>query len=153
VYAFGVGGGDAHVNAPERALRQSVARQLLPGHAAVRRAIQATAGTAAGEIPRLPPGLPQRRVHDARIAWIEADVDGAGLLVLVEHLGPRLAAVDRAEDTALGVRTEGMPESRHQHDIRIVRIDDECADLPRVFEADVAPGLAAIGRPVDAVPI
>ena len=46
-----------------------------------------------------------------------------------------------------------MAECRDQHDIRIVRIDDHRPDLTRVLEAEMAPGLAAIDRPVHPIAI
>src|SRR5215831_7186838 len=153
VYAFRVRRRDADVNTSEDTRRQSIAGELLPAHTPVGRAVQATARTAAREVPRLATCLPERGVDGARIVWIEADIDRSGVLVLVEHLGPGLAAVGRAKDAAFRIRSEGVAECRDQHDIRIVRIDDHRPDLTRVLEAEMAPGLAAIDRAVHAISV
>ena len=135
--------------------RQAV-RQLLPGRAAVGRLEDAAV------VRRVPPNapffdealllLPERRVDDVRIARIDADVVAADVLVLVEHLLERRAAVGRAEDAALGVRTVRMAERRDEQPIRIA------ADRPRCSRssacraaAEMRPRLAGVGGLVDAV--
>src|SRR3989441_11976954 len=87
------------------------------------------------------------------VVRIEADIDRAGLLVLVEDLAPGLAAVGGAEHAALGVGAEGMAEGRDENDIGILRVDDQRADLAGVPEAGVAPGPAAADRLVDAIAV
>src|SRR5438874_10036570 len=141
------------MDAPEYARGQAVARQVGPARAAVGRAVQAAPRTAAREVPWQPSCLPERGIDDARVVRIEADIDRAGLLVLVEDLAPGLAAVGAAEHAALGVGAEGMAEGRDQNDIGILRVDDQGADLAGVPEADVAPGLAAVDRLVDAIAV
>src|SRR5437588_430444 len=134
-----VGARDRDMDAPEYARGQAVTRQVGPARAAVDRAVQAAPRTAAREVPWQPSCLPERGVHDARVVRIEADIDRAGLLVLVEDLAPGLAAVGGAEHPALGVGAEGMAEGRDQNDSGIRRVDDQRADLAGVPEADVAP--------------
>src|ERR1700733_8078262 len=153
VDAPGVRTRNRDVDAPENARGQAIAAEPRPAHTAVGGAIQSTSRTTAGEIPRLSACLPQRGVDDLRVMWVETHVDRTGLRILVQNLGPGLAAVSRAEHAALGIRTEGMPESGDQHDVRIVRIDDERADLAGILKPDTAPGLAAVDRLVDAVAV
>src|ERR1700757_1450915 len=62
------------------------------------------------EVPGWPACLPQRGINDAWIVRIEADIDRAGVLVLVQHLRPGLAAIGRTEHAAFGIRPEGVPE-------------------------------------------
>ena len=116
-------------------------------------AIQAAARATAREVPRLPARLPERGIDDLRVVRIEGHVDRAGLLVLIEDPGPGLAAIGGAVHAAFGVWTEGMPEGCHQHDVRVGRVDDQRANLAAVLEPDIAPGLAAVDRLVDAVAV
>src|SRR5436853_3078473 len=148
-----VGARDRDMDAPEYARGQAVARQVGPARAAVARAVQAAPRTAAREVPWQPSCLPERGVHDARVVRIEADIDRAGLLVLVEDLAPGLAAVRAADHAALAGGAEGMAEGRDASDIGILRVDDQRADLAGVPEADVAPGPAAVDRLVDAIAV
>src|SRR5262249_55876440 len=96
------------------------------------------------------PRLPQGGEEHARVARVEADVDGAGVGVLAEHLLPGLAAVGGAVDAALGVGAEGVAQDRGVGDVGVMRVDDELADLPGL-PPDVLPGLAAVGALVEAV--
>src|SRR6516165_1665659 len=153
VDALRVRTGHAHVDAPENAGRQPVTRHVLPADSPIARTVEPTSRTSAREIPGLPPGLPQGCVDDARIMRIETDIDRTGVLILVEHLGPGLAAIGSAKYAALGIWSEGVAQCRDQHDVRIVRVDDQRPDLPRVPEADVAPGFTPIDRLVDAVSV
>jgi hypothetical protein len=57
---------------------------------------------------------------------------------------PRLPAVARPEDSALVVGPKRVAEGCHEHDIRVARMDDYRADVPRIGEADMLPGLAGI---------
>src|SRR6185503_9567836 len=68
----------------------------------------------------------------------------------LEHLLPGLAAVFRAVDAALGVRSERVSEHGGEGDVGIGRVDDHRADLPLLLP-DLRPGLAGVRRLVDAV--
>src|SRR6202012_5664355 len=81
------------------------------------------------------------------------EVDGAGVLVLVEHLLPGPAAVTRAEYAALGVGAVGVAERRHEDHVRIPGVDQHAPDLLGVLETDARPGPAAVHRLVHAVPL
>ncbi len=104
-------------------------------------------------MPGLAPHLVERRVNDAGVPGIEHHIDCAGVFVLVEHLLPGLAAIGSAEDAALRVRSPGVSESCDESDVGIAGIDDDCADVARVFEPDVGPCLAGIGGFVHSVTI
>ena len=86
-----------------------------------------------------------------RILRIENDVDAAGAVVEVMNFLPALAAVASAENATFGVFAVSMPESGNEGDIRIRGVDDDFADVARVLQANVVPGLAAVVRTVDAV--
>src|SRR4029078_747557 len=92
--------------------------QLLPGRATVGGledpaavAVLVAAESAALDVALLL--LPQRGVDDVRIGGIDPHVVAAGVLVLVEDLLERLAAVLGAEDAALLVGPVGMAEGGH----------------------------------------
>src|SRR5262249_770490 len=130
---------------------QAVPRQLLPGGAAVGGAIEPAARAATLEDPRLAYHLPHRRLDDARVCWLGLAGDATGLVVDVEHRLPRLTAIARAVDSALAVCAERMPQRRDQHGVGVRRIHCHPADRFRVAQADELPGLAGVGRLVDAV--
>src|SRR5438270_13047316 len=98
------------MDAPEYARGQAVARQVGPARAAVGRAVQAAPRTAAREVPWQPSCLPERGIDDARVVRIEADIDRAGLLVLVEDLAPGLAAVAGTGRSARRVGAECLAQ-------------------------------------------
>src|SRR3954447_13832926 len=119
---------DVEPDASQRSRGQALG-QLLPGAAtvvgAVHRAARSTAVVAPGGALTLIHRGDERlwilRVHD--------DLAGAGMVVDVEDLRPRLAAVGRLVDAALRVRTPQMPDRGDVHDIRVRRIDDDAPDV------------------------
>ena len=129
------------------------ARERLPGVAAVGRLEEAArrAYVRVVVFPRPLPRGPQRGVDRPRVRRIERDVDSARVLVLVEDALHRASAVGGAVDAALRVRAVGMPERRDEDAVRIVWIDDEGGDLPRVAQAvEVLPGAARVVRSEEA---
>ena len=134
-------------------LRQAVFLDVLPGRAAIVRAVEAAARASARHAPRSAPCLPQRRKKNVWIMRIEGYIDAAGVFVFVENLLPCLSAVGRAEDAAFGVRPVGMPQGRDEGDIGIRRINNDLADRARIVQANVLPGLAAVQRLVDTIAV
>ena len=124
--------------------------ELRPGIAAIARDVQAAAGAAAGQLPRLAARLPQAGEQDPRVGRVDGDVAGAGVGVLGEHLLPGLAAVGGAIDAAFLARPERRAEHGGEGDVGIGRMDDDRADLADLLP-DVLPGLAGVGGLVDAV--
>ena len=96
--------------------------------------------------------LPERGVHDVRIARIDLDVVGAGVLVLVQHFLKRPTAIGRAEDAALLVRPVGMAEGGDEEAIGIVRIDCDHRDHLRVVETEIRPALSSVRGLIEAIP-
>src|SRR5262249_29965353 len=135
VDARGLRGRDAEPD-PARMLWETSAAELGPRGPAVRRLEEAAARSARRriDVPRRPPRLPERRVDDARVAGTEREVDRARVVVPVQHLLPRLAAVLGAEDAALRARPVRMPERRDEDAVRVLRVDQDAADLLRVAE-------------------
>ena len=76
---------------------------------------------------------------------IDGEVDRARLVVFVENLVPRFAAVGRAKNTALWIRPVCMTECRDEYVIGIVWIDPNPRNVLRVLQSDVLPRLATVG--------
>src|SRR6187401_1271925 len=95
--------------------------------------------------------LPEHAINHLRIRGIELHLDAARVLVHVEDFLPRGAAVRRAEDPALRVRSVWMAEASDEHDVWILRMDHKAPDLLHVAETDLLPRRSAIGRLEDAV--
>src|SRR5713226_576478 len=146
-----IGTGNRHADFSERALGHAVAFDALPGSAVVVRTVEAVLVAATVERPRSAVAFPHCREEDVGILRIENDVDAAGAVIEVENFLPGFTAVTRAEDAALIVFAVGMAEGGDKSDIGIRRMDDHLADVARVFQTDVVPGLAAIVRTIDAV--
>ena len=147
-------GRDRHADAPLQAARQAlVLRDVGPGVAAVGRAVQSAVRAAAGKRPRLAPDLPHGGEHRAGVVRVDGEIDRAGVLALEQHAVPGLAAVPRPVDSPLVVRPEDVAQCRHVDEVGVVRMHADAADVPRVAEPQVTPGLAAVGRPVDAVAV
>ena len=117
--------------AASETVRGQPVRERLPRRPAVRRFVNAPAGSVRRGIgvPRRPPRVPERCVHDLRIRWIDRDVDGADAVVLVKHVLPRRAAVPGSEQTALCIGRVEMADRRDEHDVRVARIDSDSADV------------------------
>src|SRR5205823_4836878 len=81
----------------------------------------------------------------------EGHLDGAGVLILICSLLPGSAAIERAEEAALGVRAVRMPEDGDKNAVGIARVNGDGTDLLAVAQAEMLPGLAGVGGFVDAV--
>src|SRR4029453_5681940 len=95
--------------------------------------------------PGRAPGLPERGVYHSRSSRLEIEIDGAGRVVLAQHLVPARSTVTRPVDTPLGVGDVRMPGGRHEDHVRIARIDQDAADVLAVAQTDVRPGRTAVG--------
>src|SRR4051794_13780176 len=129
-------------------MRQAMAFETLPRHAAVRRFEQPAAGTAADAAPGVDLDLPHAGEQDPRVVWIHRHVGAAGVLVDEQGPLPRLTAVGRPVDTALLLRTIGVTERAGQRDVGVVRVDDDAADAAGLIEPLVHPGPARVGRSI-----
>jgi hypothetical protein len=108
--------------------------ELSPGRAAVSRFVQAAPRTLPGAVfPRPLSRGPQGGIDRPGIAGIERQGDGPGVLVLVKHFLPGLAAIARAEHAALGVGSIGMPQNGDEHAVGIAWIDEDRGNLLAVF--------------------
>src|SRR5437588_6096141 len=99
------------------------------------------------------PRPPERGVENARVVRIHREIMGADVFTGEEDLLPGLAAIARAIDSALLIRSMSMAQCRDVHEIRVRRMDTHLADLTRVFQSQVHPGLACIGCLIDAVAV
>src|SRR6185437_4485499 len=98
---LGIRGGDGEVGLEDG---RQAASELVPGGAAVGGFEDAAAGAVEAEVfGEALLLLPECGVDDLRILRINGDVVGAGVLVLIEDLLERLAAIGGAEDAAFGV--------------------------------------------------
>ena len=129
---------------PSLVTRGQAFRHLVPRVAAVRRPVDAASRPAAREPPRAPPPLVRRRVEHRRVRRVEGEVDEAGVVVDVEDLRPRLAAVRRPVDAALGVGAEQVPQRRHPHDVGVRGVDGDAPDVARLLQPREPPRLAAV---------
>ncbi len=151
VHAVRVGGAHGQADLPHRAAREAVPLQAHPGVAAVRGLPEAAARATALAPPRPDAHLPRGREEDARIGGVHGEVDGAGVLVDEEDALPRLPAVPRPVDAALLLGSVQVAERRHEHHVRVTRVDDDAPDPPDLLEPHVSPRLAAVRRAVDPV--
>ena len=69
------------------------------------------------------------REHDLGVVRGPRDLLGSRRVVDVEGLGPRLAAVGRAEDAAGFAFLVDVSLGRDDHEVGIVRIDQDRGDL------------------------
>ncbi len=156
-----------HRDGDRRAARErgkAVAGDLLPCDPFVERLEQlrarrrrrgasrsAATTTAAGE--RVAVVLYRRREHHLRIVECPGDLLRAGLVVDVQRLRPIPAAVRAAENTAHVHELVDVALCRDQHQVRILRIDEDRRDLLRFVEPQVLPRLAGVDGLVHPVPL
>ena len=93
-------------------------------------------------------GRGEDRVGCARL---QLHIDNAGLVVDVEDLVPRLAAVDCLEETPLLVRPPESAKGAHVNDVGVFGVDRDAADLKGFGQSHVGPRLSAVDRFVDTV--
>ena len=126
--------------------------EALPGLAAVRGTPDAAALAARAQVPGGALVVPERGEEDARIARVDGKIDGSGGRVQrFEGSPPGLAAVRRFVDAGLVAREVCVALRCDPESVRIERMDADLADLTDIFEPDVRPVLAGVGRTVDAV--
>src|SRR5207249_880735 len=129
-----LGGRDRDADAADILLRQP-GGELRERLAPVRALPDPGAGAAVDERPDLAVALVGRRIDDAGIERVELHVAGAGPVVDVEHLLPRLAAVARAIDAAVAARRPQRALRGHEHHVGVARIDRDLADVLRALQA------------------
>ena len=152
VDAAAVGARHGHADAPHHARGQARrARDLGPGVAAVGALEKPAARAATRHLVLDTIRLPQRCVDHARVLAVDRQIYRAGLAVAEEHALPALAAVDALEHAALIARAVVVAEGGHVDDVGVGRVDADLRDGFDVLEAHVRPGLAGVGRLVDAV--
>ncbi len=127
--------------------------QARPGRSAVARDVQAAAGSPAPFAPGPDEHRPHAGIEDSRVRRIHRDVGTPGVLVHEEHSLPGLAAVRGAVHAALLLRPVGVAHGGGEDDVRITRVDGDPANAAGVLEPHALPGLAGVGRLVDAVPL
>ena len=143
-----IAGGDRQSDPPLVALRQAVG-QLAPAVAAVGALVEAAARTASDEPIRPPLALVRRRVENGRIGRVHGEIHESRVLVDVEDLLPAVAPVGGSVDAPLLVGAEEVAQRRHPHPVGIGWVNDDPADVLRVFEPGQPPGLAAVAGVVD----
>ncbi len=144
---------DGNADLSEDAGRKpGILRDLRPMRAAVERLVEAAAGAAAGQLPRLALCLPHRSVEHVAIARVHDQVDAARILVDEEHFLPRRAAVGRLKNAALRVGLEDVSHRCGIDDIGIAGIDHQLGDHVRLTQPRVRPRFSGVGRLVDPVP-
>ena len=145
---------DVERDAAERAVRQAVARLLLPRLAAVDRLVEAAARAAADESPRGAPALYIAAQRFMRIRRVDDDLCRARVLVDVERLRPRLAAVGRHEDAALRIRSVEVPTDRRSRRVRVLRVHDDAAERLRIRrDVELRERRAGVGALVEPVAV
>ena len=147
----GIFSGNAHANAAQRAFGHAVAFDTLPGSAVVIRTEQAIFFAAAVQHPRCAIALPHGREKHVWIVRIENDINAAGTIVKIKNLFPIFSAIARAKNSALGIGSVGVAQRGYKNDVWIRRMHDQLADVPRIFQPDIRPGLAAVVRTIDAI--
>jgi len=145
---------DRDADAAEAVGRQAGGK-LRPVGAAIGRLIEAATRPVRRRIdaPRRTPRVPERRVDRLRRRRVEVEIDRADVVALEQHLLPRRPAVAGAVDAAIRVGAVDMAKRRDEDDVGVLWIDEDAADLARVVETEMGPGLSCVGRLVHAVAV
>ena len=143
VHAIGIRASEGDADLADVVRGETVAAQTSPGGSAVGGHIDAGAGPAALASPRVNLELPRRREELLRVGGIHHDVDAAGVLVDEEHLLPRAAAVRRAIDAALALRSVAVALRGDEDDVGIRRDRSRCG---RRVPSRRAPSSSTCGR-------
>ncbi len=141
---------DVEPDPSERAGRDAVC-QPRPGVAVIGRLPNPAPGPAAVHTALRAPPLIRRGVHGSAIGVGHHQVVRARIVINLERLLPGLAGVGRLEDAALAARSEQRAGRRDEHDVVVLRIDDDAIDVVGLAETHVRPRLAAVRGLVDTV--
>src|SRR5579872_3064287 len=143
VHAARVTGRNRDPDAAHRAAGQSVAGQLLPGDAAVLRAIEAVTFAAAIERPGDAAHLPHAGEHELSGA-IPSEIARPACRPHEKRVMPAYPAIGGAVDAALAAILIRVAERAHEHDIGIARVDQYARDGGAAIQALVDPGVPGI---------
>src|SRR5690606_26877652 len=141
----GVGGGHGHADAADVGVGGEAVGQLVPRLAAAGGAVDARAGAAVVVVVGAAAALPGGGVEGVRATRVQREVHDARGVVDEEGLRPRLAAVRRAVDAAVGVGGVELPLGRHPDDGGVRGVDEDAADGAGLLQPEVLPRLAAVG--------
>src|SRR5229473_1347089 len=154
IHAIGIARRDSRADATDTfGLAGQSFGELPPSVATVGGLVESAAGpvVATAGRPRRTARGPHAGEDHLRVAGIEDQIHAADIFVFVENLLPGLAAVERTEHAALGVRPVGMSLGCDEEAIGIFGIDDDGCNLLRVAQSEMLPGVARVGRFVDTV--
>ena len=101
----------------------------------------------------IPFAFPHRHDQRFRVLRIEPRINHPGLVVYEKYLGPILPAVGGFEQPTIFVRPVKPSHRTGVNDVRVLRVNQNLADLERLVQAHVLEGLARIGALVNAVTI
>ena len=137
------GEGDTAIDAVFR-LRPARAFQLGPGIAAIGRFPHRAARSAAVIAKPGTTPLERRGIDDLSVGRVNGDIVEPRVGVDVLRLGPGLAAVLRAIQSALGILPEEVAHGCDEDDLRVSGIHRDAVNRLRVIQTEVSPGLAAV---------
>src|SRR5580704_12540593 len=95
--------------------------------------------------------IPRSCEENLRLRGGYCDIRDADIRPLIENPRPRITAVNRLVDAALVARTVCVPQHADIYGARVAGIDENPADLPRVFEANVRPCRASVLAAIHAI--
>jgi len=122
VHAVGIAGRDSGADAADAlGFAGKAFGELMPGVAAVGGFVESAAGAvvAAADAPGRTARRPEAGEDDLRVAGIEDEVHASGVFIFVENFLEGLAAVEGAEDAALGVGAVGVSLSGDEEAVGI----------------------------------
>ena len=149
---FGGGYSDADASL-EAAGQAGVVGNLGPGVTPVHRLEDAAFRTAADEAPGCAPGLPDGGVEDAGVVGVQGQVHCPGVLAAEQDPLPGVPSVPGAVYAPLLVGAVGVSQGRHVHQVRVGGVYPYPSNVPRIGQAHVGPGPAAVSGPVHPVPV
>ncbi len=120
--------------------------QKFPSLARVSGLVNSAARTSDNIVPSLPIALPGNGIQDLIIGRVDGNFHNTYLLGNVEDLFPCLATVGGFKNAALLVVGVLMAKGSNIHDVIILRIDDDAADVVSVVESHVLPCATRVDR-------
>ena len=152
VDAFGIRTRHRDTDATYHTSRQSwVARDLRPRFAAVNTLVQTTARTTARHLIFFAIRLPQRRVHHVGIRAINADINRAGIRILVQHFAPTFSTIRALVHPTLGTGHTVFAKRRDKHNVGIRWMNTDLGNRVRLGKCEMRPHLPGVGAFVDAI--
>src|SRR5271165_3204388 len=125
--------------------------ELGPGFPAIVGTVETAAGATDGRVgaPGRAMSLPHGGHQNVGCVGGDGQISSADAWTFTQNMGPGGTAIGGLVHASFVIGTVRMAQSGDIDDLRVIRVNDNAADLPRLLKSDVLPRFASIQGLVD----